>query len=166
VLEPVSTEPYWPDHDAVSAWGQAVGELARAQTYWLATLHPAGRPHVVPVLAVRLEGALCVAASPDTRKARNLKQNPAATLTAHADRFDLVIDGTATRVADEEQLERITDAYAAKYRWSVNVREGARHGEGAPTAGPSPYHVYKLAPSGAFGFPTDEHAAPTRWRFA
>ena len=120
----------------------------------------------MPVLAVWLEGALFVAASPDSRKARNLKQNPVATVAAHADRFDFVIDGTATRVADEDRLERIADVYAAKYGWSVDVRAGALHGEGAPTAGRSPYHVYRLAPSRGFGLPTDEHAAPTRWRFA
>jgi nitroimidazol reductase NimA-like FMN-containing flavoprotein (pyridoxamine 5'-phosphate oxidase superfamily) len=120
----------------------------------------------VPVLAAWLEDALFVAASPDSRKVRNLTQNPVATVTAHADRFDFVIDGTATRVADEERLERIAEGYAAKYGWPVDVRAGALHGEGVPTAGRSPYHVYELAPSRAFGFPTDEHAAPTRWRFA
>ena len=38
--------------------------------------------------------------------------------------------------------------------------------EGAPTAGPPPYHVYRVLPHKVLGFPTDDASVvPTRWRF-
>jgi hypothetical protein len=38
---------------------------------------------------------------------------------------------------------------------------------GAPTSGGPPYDVYEIAPTRAFGLPTDgETFTPTRWRFA
>lgn len=39
--------------------------------YWLATVRRDGRPHVVPVLAVFVDGALHFVASPGSRKAHN-----------------------------------------------------------------------------------------------
>ena len=165
-LNPVSTRPYLGNGDQTTPWAVAVEELTRAGTYWLATVHPAGRPHVVPVLAVWADSALCFAAGPGTRKVKNLVQNPAAIMTAHGDRLDLVVEGTAVRVTDHKRLARIADEYAAKYGWPVDVRNGALPGEGAPTAGPSPYHAYKLDSRQVFGFPTDDREPPTRWLFS
>lgn len=161
----VSTEPYWPGDETVTAWNVAVEELIRGETYWLATLHPAGRPHVVPLPAVWVDATLHFAAAPGTRKARNLDRNPALTLAMRGDRLHVVIEGTASRVADSRHLEDVRAAYASKYGWEVTVRDSALHGEGAPTAGWAPYYVFKLCPWRAFGLPTDGRAAPTRWRF-
>lgn len=161
----VSAQPYLEgDGDAVP-WATAVAELAEADTYWLATLHPAGRPHVVPVLAVWVDGVPHVAAAPASRKARNLARVPAVTLTTTGDRWDHVIEGTARPVAAGDLLRRIAGAYLARYGWPVEVRGGALHGEGAPTAGPGPYQVYALTPRRAFGFPRDGRGIPTRWAF-
>lgn len=111
----VSAQPYLEgDGDAVP-WATAVAELAEADTYWLATLHPAGRPHVVPVLAVWVDGVPHVAAAPASRKARNLARVPAVTLTTTGDRWDHVIEGTARPVAAGDLLRRIAGAYLARY---------------------------------------------------
>jgi Pyridoxamine 5'-phosphate oxidase len=44
-------------------------------TYWLATVRPDGRPHVMPILAVWVNGMLFFAAGQGTRKARNRMLN-------------------------------------------------------------------------------------------
>jgi hypothetical protein len=49
--------------------------------------------------------------------------------------------------------------------WLVTVRDGAFHANGAPTAGPPPYDVYRVQSVTAFGFGTDDTVSPTRWRF-
>jgi hypothetical protein len=64
-----------------------------------------------------------------------------------------------------EARRRLAGVYASKYQWQVTVRDGALWGEGAPTAGPPPYHVYVITPTAAFGFGTDETFGATRWRF-
>jgi len=147
-------------------WAEARARLPETATYWLATVRPDGRPHVVPLLAVWVEDRLFFCASASTRKAANLARDPHCVLSVGAPGLDLVIEGTAALVSNEATLRRIAAAYASVYGWRVTVRDGAFHdAEGAPTAGPPPYRVYRVDPATAFGFGTDGTFTPTRWRF-
>ena len=56
-----ATEPYAGGGAPGAPWADAMGELQTASTFWVATVHPTGRPHVVPVLAVVSGDALHVA---------------------------------------------------------------------------------------------------------
>jgi nitroimidazol reductase NimA-like FMN-containing flavoprotein (pyridoxamine 5'-phosphate oxidase superfamily) len=161
---PPLTEGYGAD-DLGAGWNQAVAELQRASTFWVATTHPTGRPHVVPVLAVVSGGSLHFTAGPGTQKARNLARDPRLSVTTRGEDFDVVVEGHARTVRDEGSLADVAAAYLDKYGWAVELRDGRLHGEGAPTAGPPPYDVYRLTPRRAFGFPTVGEATPTRWRF-
>lgn len=164
-LSSVVTEPYLEDGDRAAPWTRAMDELHRASTFWVGTVHPTGRPHVVPVLAVVRGGTLHFAAGPSTQKARNLAQDPRVTITTSGDAVDVVVDGVVDAVRDDQALTDVAAAYGSKYGWQVEVREGRLYGDGAPTAGPPPYDVYRLTPHRAFGFPTIDDAPPTRWRF-
>lgn len=146
-------------------WDLALDELERGSTCWLATTSPDQRPHVVPVLSVVVDGAVHVASAPGTQKARNLARDARATITTHGQRLDVVVEGSAARVGDAGELAAVAAAYAARHGWEVQVHDGALQGEGAPTAGPGPYDVYRLEAVRAFGFPTTGDLTPTRWRF-
>ena len=78
-------------------------------------MHSDGRPHVVPVLAVWVDGALHFVASPTSRKARNLARDPHCVIMARRDPFDLVVEGTAANVSDEARLRRVAEVYMTKY---------------------------------------------------
>lgn len=164
--EPVAAQPLIAD-DArpPTAWEEARRRLEEADTYWLATVRPDGRPHVVPVLAVWVDGALHFCAGATTRKGRNLARDPHCVVTVGGPSLDLVVEGEAARVRDDAELRRVAEAYASKYGWQVTVHDGALHGDGAPTAGPPPYDVYEVNPTTAFGFGTDESLNAMRWRF-
>src|SRR5215212_943420 len=56
-------------------WAEARGLLEKAQIYWLSTVRPDGRPHVTPLLAVWLDGAVYFCTGPSERKAKNLAHN-------------------------------------------------------------------------------------------
>jgi hypothetical protein len=75
-----------------------------------------------------------------------------------------VIEGTAAPVTVEARVRQAAESYAAKYDWRPDVRDGTLWADGAPTAGPPPYQLYKVTPEVAYGFPTDEGITPTRWR--
>ncbi len=153
-------------HAAPTPWEEARRRLAEAGWFWLATIHPDGRPHVRPVLAVWLDGALYFASGANTRKRKNLVADPRCTLTTADDEAHMVVEGTAIRVWDEVTLRRVAEAYATKYDWRVTVRDGAFDAEyGAPTAGPPPYEIYEVMPKTIFGFGANESFSPTRWRF-
>ena len=154
------------DHAAPVAWSEAQRRLEESRWYWLATLSPAGTPHVRPVLAVMLGDTLYFVSNAASRKARNLRRDAHCTLTSEASDAHLVVEGTAAIVRDEGMLQRVAEAYASKYRWHVRVIDGAFDADcGAPTAGPPPYDVYALTPKRAYGFGIEEPWSPTRWRF-
>ena len=56
-------------------WDTVYGRLDQAERYWLATTRPDGRPHVVPVDGVWLDGIWYFGGHPDTIHQRNLQTN-------------------------------------------------------------------------------------------
>ncbi|AYY12969.1 pyridoxamine 5'-phosphate oxidase family protein [Actinobacteria bacterium YIM 96077] len=177
VIEPVSAEPMrtslsWGDlqqpDSSVSTpmpWTRALSSLTSVPTYWVATVHPDGRPHAVPVLGVVVDGAVHFCANERTRKARNLQGDPRIVVTGSSDDFDLVVEGSITIVTGDDTVRKIASAYDAKYGWRPEVHDGALWADGAPTAGPPPYRVHRVIPHTAFCMPTDDEAVATRWRF-
>jgi hypothetical protein len=163
VPEP-TTEPY-AGRGTPAPWDEARRYLADADGYWLATIRPDGRPHVVPVLAVWACDALHLAASRGSRKARNLARDPRCVVTARHDGLDLVVEGEARPVRDHHRARAVATGYAVKYDWQVTVAGATLDGAGAPTAGPPPYTVYEVVPSLVLGLPLSEELTPTRWRF-
>jgi hypothetical protein len=166
--EPKSADLIAADPTTALPWEVVRDVLKDTRLYWLATVHPSGRPHVRPVLAVRVNGALYSTSTKAFRKGRNLATDPRCTVTARTDIMDVVLEGTATQVTNEDTLNKVAEAYRSKYGWPVTVTNGAFDAPySAPTAGPPPYHPYEITPATVFGFGTaDEYAGrTTRYRF-
>ncbi len=166
--EPKSAALIAAEPTTVLPWELVRDVLADTRMYWLATVHPAGRPHVRPVLAVWQDGALYTTSTSTSGKGRNLAADPCCTVTARTDKMDVVLEGTATPVTDDATLHRLAETYRAKYGWPVTVVGGAFDAPyGAPTAGPPPYHPYEITPVTVYGFGTaDEYGGrTTRFRF-
>ena len=166
--EPKSADLIAAEPTTVLPWEHVRAVLADSRLYWLATVHPTGRPHVRPVLAVWLDGGLCTTSADAARKTRNLAADPRCTVTARTDAMDVVLEGIAAQVTKEAALQQIAQAYRTKYAWPVTVTDGAFDAPyGAPTAGPPPYHPYTITPVTVFAFGTaDEYGGrTTRYRF-
>ena len=146
IQDPVAElEPRFSSAGATpTPWASARGRLGQAEVYWLATVRPDGRPHVTPLIAVWLDGALYFSTGCNTLH----------------EGLDLVVEGDAERVGDEATLRRVAERYAAKYGWHYTVRDGALHGDGGNIA-----LVYAVPPTRAFGFGKGEPFSQTRWRF-
>jgi len=60
MAEPSASRPYMPGYGLLDAaqgagllpWSWAVERLQRSHDYWVATVRPDGRPHVMPVWGV------------------------------------------------------------------------------------------------------------------
>jgi Pyridoxamine 5'-phosphate oxidase len=166
--EPVSAALIAHDATSVLPWSEAHARLADARGYWLATIHPSGAPHVRPVLSVWVDGAMHTTSNPMARKGRNLAVDERCSLTATTESIDFVLEGEAARVTDDDQLQRVAEAYIAKYEWPVTISDRAFEAPyGAPTAGAPPYAIYELVPRVVFAFGTNEEFAPrsTRYQF-
>lgn len=165
--EPTSAALIATEPTTVLPWALVRDVLTGTRMYWLATVHPTGRPHVRPVLAVWADGALYSTSSGTSRKGRNLAADPRCTVTARTGNMDVVLEGAATPVTDDAALHKLAEAYRAKYDWPVTVTGGAFDAPyGAPTAGPPPYYLYEITPVTVFAFGTaDEYGGrATRYR--
>jgi nitroimidazol reductase NimA-like FMN-containing flavoprotein (pyridoxamine 5'-phosphate oxidase superfamily) len=147
------------------AWTKAENQLQRSGVYWLATVRPEGRPHVAPLLAVWVDGALYFSTGETERKAQNLAQNAQVVITtgcqALTDEVDVVVEGEAMLVHDDAKLRRVGDAYAAKYgeAWRLPAIDGVVVFEVTPTK------VFGFGRGDAKGPPPDGGFNQTRWRF-
>ncbi|TDC49633.1 pyridoxamine 5'-phosphate oxidase family protein [Jiangella ureilytica] len=161
------TSSMMSDGSGTTAWADAVAALAAADTYWLSTVRPDGRPHVVPILGVVVDGGFHFAAWPGSVAGRNLAADPRCVVAVNAAGLDLAVEGRAVPVRDESVLQAAAARYLDQYDWPVEIRDGVFHAEGAPTAGPGPFAVYALTPSKGFGYGSTEgdDYNPTRWRF-
>jgi hypothetical protein len=144
----------------------ATGSPSADLPFFLGTSRPDGRPHSAGIGALWMDGDIYIVAGPGTRKARNLAANPASTISVRLADIDLVLEGEAARVTDQETLERA----AARYReggWPAEVEGDAFTAPySAPSAGPPPWHLYRFRFHTAFGVATAEPYGATRWRFA
>jgi hypothetical protein len=165
--EPVA-EPMISGEDASALpWAEARRHWDAGGTCWLATVRPDGRPHVVPIGQVWMDGLLYFTTGQGTRKEENLAHNAHCALTLSSKEFDLVVEGTAAKVHDDALLKRLAEVYTAQ-GWPATARDGALDAPySAPTTGPAPYTVYEVTLARAFALGTTEATVNqcTRYRF-
>ena len=136
-------------------------------TCWLTTVRPDGRPHVMPVGVLWVDGAFYFNAGEGTRKAKNLEHNAHCVLTIATHDFDLVVEGKGARVTDAAKVARIAEAFRAQ-GWPATVSDDGvalTADYSAPSAGPPPWNVYEVTPETVFALGTTEPYGATRWHF-
>ena len=99
---------------------------------------------------------------PGTLKSRNLAANPACSVSVRLHGIDLVL---AHRVTETSTLERLA-AVHREGRWPATVGgDGLTAPYSAPSAGPPPWHLYRLTLHTAVGVATAEPYGASRWDF-
>ncbi|MGE3908176.1 MAG: pyridoxamine 5'-phosphate oxidase family protein [Chloroflexota bacterium] len=163
-LQPQIGRPYMPkdygvpDHnEGTLPWSWAEERVAAAKNYWFCTTRPDGRPHSMPAWGAWVNGVFYFDGSPETRRGKNLAQNPAIVIHLESGDEVVVLEGEAHLAGkpDRALAEQLAAALAKKY---------------APTYEPEPDTwdrggLYALRLRVAFGwttFPTDM----TRWTFS
>ncbi len=101
---------------------------------------------------------------PDEQKAKNLSGNAhdiVMTGNNRWDGLDVIVEGEARRVTDDDSLRDLAAAWEAKYgeEWHFDVAGGAfQHSEGEA-------HVFSITPVKAYAYERDEPGGATRYRF-
>jgi nitroimidazol reductase NimA-like FMN-containing flavoprotein (pyridoxamine 5'-phosphate oxidase superfamily) len=148
-----------------TAWSNARNTLQNAGVYWLSTVRPDGRPHVTPIAAVWMDGALYFSTGPDEQKSQNLAGNRHVVVTTGSNAFgkglDVVVEGDARPVSDEPTLAQLVDAFATKY----DDVFGFKVGDGRFSHGAGVADVYEVAPAKAFAYRRGKTGSATRFRF-
>lgn len=136
-------------------------------TCWLATINPDGSPHVTAVGALWHDGGFWFETGRSTRKGRNLARDPRCTLSVATQEFDLVVDGAAELVTDPDTVAAMATRWATG-GWPARVDDTGQALTAefsAPSAGPPPWHVYRITARAATALATVEPGGATRWRF-
>jgi hypothetical protein len=136
-------------------------------TCWLATSNQDGSPHVTGIGALRADGAFWFETGERTRKGRNLARDARCTQSLATRAVDLVVEGTAQRMSDPATVATLAARWAAE-GWPARVDDSgtALTAEfSAPSAGPPPWHIYRLTPHRATALETVDPGGATRWTF-
>jgi general stress protein 26 len=168
VTEPGATlDPRFSEPGATAVgWAQARQVLEEAQLSWICTVRADGRPHLTPLVAVWLDGALYFSTGAGEQKAVNLRGNPHVLLLTGCHRWtdglDVVAEGDAVQVTDEALLTRLAREWARKWdgQWQFQVRDGAFWHPGGGAA-----QVFEVRPAKVLAFAKGSFGQ-TRYRFS
>lgn len=144
-MKPLRTgRPEMPDGYGVTEdgemleWEAVESRLMAALHYWLSTVRPDGRPHVVPRWGVWLDDRFWYDGSPETRHARNLEANPGCALHLESGSEVVIVEGEshASEPITGTMGERLSAEFQRKYgslgyspapdAWSDEVAGGMR----------------------------------------
>ena len=117
------TRPVFPrgyvDHPvSFLTWDWVAEQLAESKHYWLCSVRPDGRPHVVPRWAVFVDGKIYYDGSPETRHSRNIEINPNVSVHLESGTEVIMLEGTAQTVGrpSPELGKRLSQEYKKKYK--------------------------------------------------
>jgi hypothetical protein len=148
------------DLEGVLPWSWAEERLLASRNLWVVTASSVGRPHAMPVWGVWLPepSTFLFSCAPSSRKARNLAENPRATVAVD-DTVEVVsVEGTTRTVQPDEVADGL-DAYVRKYYEDEGAWAGAKEFLAQNL-------IVELLPQRAFGvIETEEDFGPraTRW---
>jgi nitroimidazol reductase NimA-like FMN-containing flavoprotein (pyridoxamine 5'-phosphate oxidase superfamily) len=120
---PIAGRPHMPgygvpeDKKGLLPWSHVTERMTEAQNYWIGTVSPDGHPHATPVWGLWVDDRLYFGGSPQTRRSRNLAQNPAVCVHLESGSEVVILHGEAEELRAPEQALRLRliEASAAKY---------------------------------------------------
>jgi general stress protein 26 len=145
--------------DAVTTeWDVVRDAIEQAQLFWITTVRANARPHVTPLVAVWMDDALHFSTGENEQKALNIKSHPHVILTTGCNGWesgmDVVVEGEAVLVRDDETLHRLAQVWTTKWdgSWQYSVRDGYFFHPGAEDESAEKIHVYAVRPTKVLSF--------------
>lgn len=98
-------------------WEWVATQLAESKNYWLCSVRPNGRPHVVPRWGAFLDGRFYYDGSTETRHARNIMENPHVSLHLESGTQVIIMEGISKPAGKPEPdfAQRLAKAIGDKY---------------------------------------------------
>ena len=98
-------------------WSWVAAQLTETKNYWLCSVRPDGRPHVVPRWAVYLDGKIYYDGSPETRHAQNIELNSHVSVHLESGDQVIILEGTSVPAGKPgaDLDSRLVEAYRKKY---------------------------------------------------
>lgn len=143
---------YGQNPGVLLSWAEVAQRLAQAPRYWLATVRPDGRPHVVPTDGLWVGGVMWFGGSTDTVHHRNLCCNGTAAVHLEDGKRAVIVEGQAQLMTpSSEQASGLAALSKSKYGFAAPV-EAYRA------------RIWRLSPTRVLAWNDFPHDA-TRFRF-
>jgi len=161
---PKTTRPHMPGYGLPKAkkgllpWKWAEDRLNKSRQYWIATTRPDGRPHVMIVWALWMDGVLYFSTGSKSRKAQNLAKNPQCIMCTDKADEAVILEGMVETERNVEHIRKFIPLYEKKYKWKL--------GEMGEDLLNLKEPVFYLRPRKAFGLWEKKFStSATRWIF-
>lgn len=105
-------------------WRALEARLGRESTIWFATVRNDGRPHLVPLWFIWLEGKIYIATGSHTQKFVNMSFNQEVALALPNPENVIIIEGEA-HVSDWSNIDILADYFYHKYEWDFRYDQDA-----------------------------------------
>ena len=163
-ISPQATRPEMPGYglpkswQGLLSWKWADDRLKKSRQYWIATTRPDGRPHVMVIWALWMDGGLYFATGATSRKARNLSTNPHCTMCTENSAEAVVLEGLVEREKSIPRIREFVKLYEKKYKFDMSGMAGDLENLKEP--------VFRLRPRTGFGLAEKTFSkSATRWQF-
>jgi uncharacterized pyridoxamine 5'-phosphate oxidase family protein len=160
---PKTTRPHMPGYGlpkskkALLPWKWAEDRLNKSRQYWIAT-RPDGRPHVMVIWALWLDGKVYFSTGKTSRKARNLAANPNCTMCTDNAAEAIILEGVIDQERDVKTIREFLRLYEKKYKFDMSGMADDLLKLKEP--------VFYLCPKVAFGLWEKKFStSATRWMF-
>ena len=135
------------DESQLLTWSQVSAKLAAPKNYWVCTVSARiRRAHARPIWGVWVDETLFFGGGPHTAWSRNLQANPQVAVHLEDGSQPVILEGQAVLVDDQQLMNRLDDAYEAKY----NIRHGPP--------------IWRLIPEQAFAWQDMQSVTRFVWR--
>jgi hypothetical protein len=140
-------------------WTWAERRLKKSHNYWISTITPAkpAKPHTMVIWALWQDGRILFSTGKDSRKARNLAENPNCILSTEHAHEAVIVEGVA-EIADVAARRKMIPAYERKYKFDLSTMKDDILSMKEP--------VYAVRPKVVFAL-WEKHfqSKSTRWEF-
>lgn len=161
---PKASRPYMPGYGLLPAgegsgllpWSWAEQRLVASRNYWVATVWPQRRPHLMPVWGMWAEDAFWFSSSKGSRKTRNLLANSRCVVSTEDANNPVVVEGVAALVDDRDTLAQVLAWENEKYNTGYT----------SELLNPEVNSCFRVTPIWVFGLAAEDFTgSPTRWDF-
>jgi hypothetical protein len=138
-------------------WSWAEQRLKKSHNYWITTVRPDSAPHTMVVWGLWQDGRFVFSTGKESRKARNLEQNPRCIVCNELAHEAIIVEGIA-EIADVAARRKMIPAYERKYKFDLSSMKDDMLSMKEP--------VYAVRPQTVFAM-YEKHfqSKSTRWTF-
>jgi uncharacterized pyridoxamine 5'-phosphate oxidase family protein len=161
---PKATRPHMPGYglpkgtQGLIPWKWAEDRLKKSHNIWVVTVRPGGRPHLMIVWGLWLDGKFYFSTGRESRKAKNLLANQNCVVATEQADQAVIVEGTAEEVGDVELRRKFLRLYERKYDFDMSSFKEPILSLKEP--------IYVVRPKVIFGLDEKKSLnAATRWLF-